>query len=133
MPKLITVTALKPLMYQGRSHVPGSVFTATPVDAASLKYRGLAKLGGQLSGGTVPEHQSITRRMETVEGFQHGAPSAEKPEPPMPANEQTVEQLPAAEHVAEADVPRTGRSRRGRGTYNRRDMNAEPPTNDTGE
>lgn len=69
--KRITVTALQPVHYGGRSHVRGSVFTTTPIDAASLKYRGKVKLGGQLAGGTVPEHASITQRMEPVEGF-HG-------------------------------------------------------------
>lgn len=78
MAKRITVTALQPLHHEGRSHVPGSVFTTTPVDAASLKYRRKVKLGGQLSGGTVPEHPSITQRMEPVGGFERdlgGRPS----------------------------------------------------------
>lgn len=67
MPKRITVTALKPVQYDGRSHVRGAVFTTTPIDAASLKYRGLVKFGGELraaSGSTVPDHPSISRRLE---------------------------------------------------------------------
>lgn len=131
----ITVTAVKPVHYDGRSHVRGAVFTATPVDAASLKYRGLVKLGGQLAGGSVPEHPSITRRMEPVAGFRQ-TPTPEPPvtpvtpDPPMPTNEEPIEQ-PAGESIEgdHQDEPaRTPRGRRGgRGTYQRRDMNAEPP------
>lgn len=129
MAKRITVTALQPLHYEGRSHVPGSVFTASPVDAASLKYRRKVRLGGQLSGGTVPEHPSITRRMEPVEGFRASASSAPEQPPSEPVDD--TAQLPSAElpgdsHPTEpASTP--ARGRRGR-TYQRRDMVAEPPT-----
>jgi hypothetical protein len=135
MAKRITVTALKPLHYEGRSHVRGAVFTTTPVDAAALKYRGKVKLGGQLAGGTVPEHPSIARRMEPVEGFRAETPEAPvKPEPPMPPAEEPVEtveqpgEAPTSNEKPTAPTP----GRRGpsvpRRTYQRRDMVAEPPT-----
>lgn len=139
----ITVTATKPLYYEGRSHVRGSVFTATPVDAAALKYRGKAKLGGKLptsnsqpptsnpSGSTVPEHPSITRRLEPVKGFSEPE-TPTKPEPPMPANEAPVEQVPDAPASAPTPEPEEPRTpRRGGRAYRRRDMQAE--TSDTGE
>lgn len=138
MAKRITVTAIKPLHHEGRSHVRGSVFTTTPVDAASLKYRGFVKLGGQLAGGTVPEHPSITRRMEPVKGFEPPAPEpAVTPDPPMPTTETPVEQpageLVESDHQDEpARTPRGRRAGRG-GTYNRRDMNAQPPNGDAAE
>lgn len=136
MAKRITVTALRPLLHEGRSYVRGSVFTATPVDAASLKYRGKVKLGGQLSGGMVPEHPSVARRMEPVNGFQADASpevGSGKPEPPTLTNEETVEQVeqsidaPAdatpADAAESAPAPRGRRSR----AYQRRDMQAEEP------
>lgn len=128
MAKRITVTALQPLHHEGRSHVRGAVFTATPVDAASLKYRGKVKLGGQLAGGTVPEHPSIARRMEPVAGFQTTPEAPVKPEPPMPTNEDPVEPVEQPGEAPTTDDPAPAtRGRRGR-TYQRRDMVAEPPT-----
>jgi hypothetical protein len=129
MAKRITVTALKPLHHEGRSHVRGAVFTTTPVDAAALKYRGKVKLGGHLAGGTVPEHPSIARRMEPVAGFQTTPETPVKPEPPMPTTEEPVEPVdqPVDTSGSEADPPPAPRGRRGR-TYQRRDMVAEPPT-----
>lgn len=134
MAKRITVTAIKPLHYEGRSHVRGSVFEASPVDAAALKYRGKAKLGGKIqtsnlrpptsnaSGSTVPEHPSITRRMEPVPGFEPPQTPA-NPEPPAPATEEPVERV----HDAPASEPEQP-ARRGGRHYRRRDMQA-----DTGE
>lgn len=125
MPKRIIVTALQPLHYEGRSHVPGSVFEATPVDAASLTYRRKAKLGGQLAGGTVPEHPSITRRVEPLAEFR-------SPSPALPTAETPVETVNTPPATSAPEEPPSPRGRRGR-TYQRRDMVAEPPTNDSGE
>lgn len=40
MPATVTVPALKPLEYQGRSYVRGDLVKATPVDAAVMASRG---------------------------------------------------------------------------------------------
>lgn len=78
----VTVPALKPLTYQGRSYVRGELVTVTPVDAAAMARRGEVTL----SKGTViapsPERQRESMEAEPPVGARRRRPAAPGPSRP---------------------------------------------------
>lgn len=132
MSKRITVTALKPVQYDGRSHVRGAVFTATPVDAAALKYRGKVKFGGQLTqpaaaAATVERATPVPGPARAPAEVATVADSRQTEQPETSAPDEAPTEPAGAEDTPSTRPARATRAPRGgRGTYNRRDMNAEP-------
>ncbi len=108
--KTTPVTVIHPFVHEGRNVEPGEVLDVRPVEAASLKYRGVAKLGGYRTAALEPINQAHSDNLTETGGDFHAASSAAS--------------YPAS-NITNADGEPLAAPTRRRRQYRRRDLTAE--------